>query len=50
MPDYLLDTELVEIRNVRSAMENKIRYYKANYPYATYEISHMKHVLMNLMS
>ncbi len=42
MPDYLLDVELAEIQNVLSAMENKIKYYKANYPYATYTISHME--------
>ena len=42
MPDYLLDAELAEIQNVLSAMENKIKYYKTNYPYATYELSHME--------
>lgn len=42
MPDYLLDTELAEIQNVLSAMENKIKYYKANYPYATYELHNME--------
>ena len=42
MPDYLLDAELAEIQNVLSAMENKIKYYKANYPYATYELHNME--------
>ncbi len=41
MPDYLLDVELAEIQNVLSAMENKIKYFKANYPYASYEIHNM---------
>lgn len=42
MPDYLLDAELAEIQNVLSAMENKIKYYKANYSYATYELHNME--------
>ena len=42
MPDYLLNVELAEIQDVLSAMENKIKYFKEKYPYATYEISHME--------
>lgn len=42
MPDYLLDAELAEVQNVLSAMENKIKYFEANYPYATYELHNME--------
>ena len=45
------DIELADVQQVTSALEEKIDWYQANYPYATYEISEMEtalHVLNDL--
>ena len=39
------DIELADVQQVISALEEKIDWYKANYSYATYEISEMETAL-----
>ena len=36
------DIELADVQNTISALEEKLEFWKSNYPYATYEISQMK--------
>ena len=47
MTEYFIpnDIELADVQRVVEVLEEKLKWYKANYPYAKYEISKMETAL-----
>ncbi len=39
---FTTEIELADVQQTVSVLEEKLNWYKTNYPYATYEISRMK--------
>jgi len=53
MPDYLVDVDIDQLMSVYNTVENKIKYYETNIPYAKDEISDMEttlHVIWDLIT
>ncbi len=45
MLDYLDDVSLADVQSVEDCLTRKLRYFKANAPYAYYEISNIETAL-----